>query len=211
MTFDPDNGIDPLRHGFHALESLNEDHLPPETGLLPHPEHDRELITYVREGRLIHQDESGRLGRLETGEFQAASCRGETHPNSRNGSPSDAAHVFQSCFRPAPGATRSTREQRRFPTADREGVLRLVVSPDGRQASLRIQQDVRLYSSVLLMGHHLIHEMAEGRGAWLHVVQGRVALRGHELGAGDGAALEGEPAVAFTAREAAEILLFDLA
>lgn len=211
MTFDPDNVVDPLRRGFHALETLNEENLAPEMGPFPHGHGDIETVTYVREGTLIHQDGSGRLGHLGAGEFQRTSDRGGIRHRALNGSLTETAHVFRSCITQRAVDTGPDQEQKRFPTADREGVLRLVVSPDGRETSLRIHQDVRVYSSVLLSGHHLIHEMAEGRGAWLHVVRGKVSLRGHELRAGDGAAVDGEAAVAFTAREPAEVLLFDLA
>jgi redox-sensitive bicupin YhaK (pirin superfamily) len=211
MTFDPENQIDPLRRGFHALESLNEEWLGPEMGLHPHPQEDLEIITYVREGTLILQDDSGALGRLGPGEFQRSNiCRGVRH-RALNGSPIDAAHVFQSAISAKGPAPRPPQEQKRFPQADREGSLRIVVSPDGTQESLPILQDVRMYSSILLLGHHLIHELPAGRGAWLHVVKGRIRLGGLEMGAGDGAALENVSSLSFTAQEAAEILLFDLA
>lgn len=211
MTFDPGNPSDPLRRGFHALESLNEENLGPEMGLYAHPQDDAEIITYVREGSLIHQDAGGGLGRLGPGEFQRTSAgRGIRH-RAVNGSLIDCAHVFQFCITPKGIGLQPAQEQRRFPIADREGVLRVVVSPDGGHQSLPIDQNVRLYSSILLLGHHLIHELGSGRGAWLHVVKGRVMFRDHDLHAGDGAALENESALSFTARGSAEVLLFDLA
>jgi hypothetical protein len=211
MTFDPENKIDPLRRGFHALEPFNEESLGPEMGLSPHVQQDIEIITYVREGSLVHQDGVGGLGRLGPGEFQRTSvCRGVRH-SALNGSLFDSAHVFQSCISSQGIGMRPLQEQKRFPIADREGILRIVVSPDGGHASLPIHQDVRLYSSILLIGHHLIHELGSGRGAWLHVVKGRVLLRSFDLRAGDGAALENEAAISFTAQEPSEILLFDLA
>ena len=210
MTFDPDNPSDPLRSGFHALESLNEEKLGPEVASYPHTQADAEIITYVREGSLIHQDAGGGLGRLGPGEFQRTrACRGIRH-RAVNGSLLDYAHVFQFCITPKGVGMQPAQEQRRFPLADREGVLRMVLSPDGGQESLPIDQNVRLYSSILLLGHHLIHELGAGRGAWLHVVKGRVKLREHDLRAGDGAALENESALSFTAQEPAEVLLFDL-
>lgn len=211
MTFDPENQVDPLRRGFHALASLNEERLGPESGLHPHPQEDLEIITYVREGVLIHQDETGGLGKLGPGEFQRSNVgRGIRH-RALNGSLVDAAHVFQSSLAAKGPTPRPLQQQRRFPQADREGALRIVVSPDGIRGSLPILQDVRLYSSILLLGHHLIHELASGRGVWLQVVKGRIRLSGLELGAGDGAALENVSSISFTAQEAAEILLFDLA
>lgn len=211
MSFDPENPVDPLRRGFHALGTLNEERLAPEMGLHPHPPEDLEIITYVREGTLIHQEADRGLKRLEAGEFQRSNVRRDTPYRALNASLVEGAHVFQCALLAKDRPPRRRQEQRRFPQADREGVLRVVVSPDGAQASLPILHDVRLYSSILLLGHHLIHELAAGRGAWLHVVKGRIRLGGQELGSGDGAALENVSSVSFTAQEAAEILLFDLA
>jgi quercetin 2,3-dioxygenase len=200
-----------LGRGFHALETLNEEHLGPGTGLSPLPERVVEIITYVREGTLVYQDEAGGRSRLGPGEFERTSVGSGSAHRALKGSSGDLSHSFQSCITTGGSGPIPEREQRRFPIADREGILRLVVSPDGRDTSLRIRQDVRLYSSILLLGHHLVHELGEGRGAWLHVVQGRVHLREFDLGAGDGAAFENEAAIAFTARAPAEVLLFDLA
>jgi quercetin 2,3-dioxygenase len=93
---------------------------------------------------------------------------------------------------------------------ERRGVLRLLVSQDGREGSLRLRQDAGVYSSILDPGHHLIHEMASGRGAWLHVIGGRIHLAGRVMDPGDGASLQDEAAVSLTAQVASKILLFDL-
>jgi redox-sensitive bicupin YhaK (pirin superfamily) len=98
MTFDPENQVDPLRRGFHALGSLNEERLGPEMGMHPHPPEDLEIITYVREGTLIHQDADGGMGSLGSGEFQRSSAGRGTPHRALNGSPVDAAHVFQSAI-----------------------------------------------------------------------------------------------------------------
>jgi len=185
--------------------------LGPEVALYPHSQDDAEIVTYVREGSLIHQNAGGLRGRLGPGEFQRTSACSGIRDRAVNGSSTDDAHVFQFCITPKGVGLQPAQEQRRFPIADREGVLRVVLSPDGGHESLPIDQDVRLYSSILLLGHHLIHELGAGRGAWLHVIKGRVRLRDHDLRAGDGAALENESAVSFTAQEPAEVLLFDLA
>ena len=122
MTFDPENKIDPLRRGFHALESLNEQNLAPEMGLHPHSHDDIEIITYVREGTLIHQDGPGGIGYQRAGEFQHTSvCRG-VHQRALNGSSIETAHVFQCCFTPGSITPRPIQEQKRFPVADREGI-----------------------------------------------------------------------------------------
>jgi len=217
LTFDPDNESDPFRFGFRALEALNEETPISEMNLHPHSVEDIEIVTYVREGTLINQDWSGGLGRIDSGEFQRTSAARKLRHRVINGSLLNPAHVFQSCITPDGNEFQPGTEQKRFPVADRQGVLRLVASSDGRNGSLRIQQDLRMYSSVMLVGHHLIHELTQGRAAWLHVIKGRVLLKGRVilqdqlLGTGDAAALEEEEAVAFTAEIPSEILLFDLA
>jgi hypothetical protein len=204
MTFDPSRSSDPFCRGFHALQTLTEDRLLTEGPLCLDPRSGVDVVTYVQEGTWIRPV----AGHLEAGEFERAS-------DPRGGSPASsgasAARVFQGCITATAAAPGPALERRRFPRADREGILRLVASPDGKEDSLRVRQDVRLYSSILLRGHHVIHELSRGRGAWLQVITGSVRLLDDRLGAGDGAALESEPSMALTACEPSEILLFDLA
>ena len=211
MTFDPENGIDPLRHGFRGLESLNEEHVAPEMSLYPHLQKHIGLITYVREGALIHQDDAGLFARVEAGEFQHRNLSSRMHYHAVNGSFTETAHVFQSCLTPDRTAPWADQKQKRFYSADRTGTLRLVASQGGKQASHVLNQDVRVYSSILLLGSHLVHEFEEGRTAWLHVVTGRILIQDQSLRTGDGVALIDEVAASFRAQEPSEILLFDLA
>jgi redox-sensitive bicupin YhaK (pirin superfamily) len=210
LTFDPEDQADPLRGGFRTLEALNEETPIREMRLHPHTEEDVDIITYVREGALINQDHSGELGRVKAGEFQRTSARRDRCQRVINGSVLNPTHVFQSCITPDGNGFEPGTEQKRFPVADRKGVLRLVASQDGRSGSLRIHQDVQMYSSIMPVGYHQIHELSRGRAAWLHVIKGRVALWDHFLGTGDAAGLEDERAVSFTAQVPSEILLFNL-
>lgn len=211
MTFDPENDADLYRLGFRALEALNEETPISEMSLLPHTRENIEVVTYVREGTLIHQDDNGNLGRQGPGEFLRTSAPSKVRHRVINASLLNPAHVFQSCITPDGSVLLPGTEQRLFPVAEREGVLRLIASPNGRDGSLHIQQDLRIYSSVLLPGHHLPHELSPGRAAWLHVVKGRVLLHDQFLGTGDAAGVENERSISFTAQMHSEILLFDLA
>jgi len=180
--------------------------------LLPHVlRDDVENVTYVLAGALVHHDSSGRLGRLATGEFQRASAGHGSSRREINGSLVDCAQIIQISITPDRADLKPTEEQKRFLVAERKGLLRLIASPNGSESSLRIHQDVRIYSSLVDPGTHLIHELRPGRSAWLHVVKGRIVLVDNCLRAGDGAALVGEPGLSLTAQEASEILLFDLA
>ena len=210
MTFVPADQSNPLFCGFRVLDSLVEHDLGPGMGFLEHPDKDNEMVTYVEEGALIHGDSVGRAGRLRAGEFRRTSTPGGMIIRAINKSRSERAHVFQSGIASGQNHPRPGGEQKRFSLAERRGLLRLIASPDGREGSLRIHEDVRMYSSLLYRGTHLIHEIGAGRRGWLHVVAGRIRLVEHCLGAGDGVGLADEVAVSFTAQEPSEILLFDL-
>lgn len=101
-------------------------------------------------------------------------------------------------------------EHKRFSAAERSGALRLIASPDGRNGSLRLHLDTRIYSAVLHAGQHVVHELTGGRSAWLHVVEGEITLENQILYTGDSAGLVAEQVVSLTARGDAEILLLDL-
>lgn len=208
-TFPPDR-VDALPGGFGALEILDEDRLAPGAGVPRHPHRDAEIVTYVREGALAHEDSMGRSGVIHAGEFQRMTAgRGIRHSES-NASRTDWAHVFQIWLRPSEAGLEPGHEQKRFSAAERRGGLCVVASPDARRGSLRIHQDARVYSAMLDAGQHVIHELSQGRSAWLHLVQGEVTLGDTVLTTGDGVGVTSEPAVSLTAREETEILLVDL-
>lgn len=209
-TFRADDRTDALAGGFGALETLDEDRLPPGAGVARHPHRDAEIVTYVREGALAHEDSMGRSGVLQAGEFQRMTAgRGIRHSET-NASRTDWAHVFQIRLRPSEAGLEPGHEQKRFSAAQRRGGLCVVASPDARRGSLRIHQDALVYSAMLDPGQHVIHELPQGRSAWLHLVQGEVTLGDTVLTTGDGAGVTAEPAVSLTAREEAEILLVDV-
>ena len=209
-TFYPQDGADALAGGFGALEILDEYRLPPGAGIPRHPLHDAEIVTYVREGALAYEDSMGRTGVIQAGEFQRMTAgRGIRHSET-NASRADWASVFQILLRPSEAGLEPGREQKRFSAAERRGVLCVVASPDARRGSLRIHQDALVYSALLDPGQHVIHELPQGRSAWLHIVHGEVTLDGVVLTTGDGAGVTAELAVSLTAREGASILLVDL-
>ncbi len=119
-------------------------------------------------------------------------------------------HVFQSGFTPGAGVLEPGAKKKLFTLAERKGILKLIASPDGKESSLKLHQDVEMYSTLIHKGNHMIHEMKPGRRAWLHVVKGCIELNDLKLQTGDGAGFSEEIVVSFTAQEPTEILLFDL-
>ncbi len=209
-TFDPEDRADALADGFGILEILNEDRLPPGAGVPRHPHRDAEIITYVHEGSLTHEDSMGRSGVILAGEFQQMTAgRGIRHSEA-NTSRTQWAHVFHIWLRASEAGLKPSQEQKRFCAAERRGTFCVVASPDGRRGSLRIHQDALLYSAMLDTGQHVLYELAPGRCAWLHLVEGEVMLGDVVLTTGDGVGVAGERVVSLTALEQTELLLLDL-
>jgi redox-sensitive bicupin YhaK (pirin superfamily) len=209
-TFYPEDRADGLANGFGTLQILNEDRVPPGADLPTHPHHDAEILTYVREGALAHEDSRGRSGVIQAGEFQCRTARASIRHSETNASGFDWAHVFQIQLRPSEPGLEAGDHQKRFPIAERRGVWCIIASPDGRKGSLCIHQGAMLYSAVLDPGQHVIHELSHGHGAWLHIVKGEVLLGDVVLTTGDGVGFTAERAVSLTAREQTELLLLDL-
>jgi quercetin 2,3-dioxygenase len=209
-TFDAQDRMDPLAAGFGALEIFDEDRLSPGGDLPRRPDRDAEIVTYVRGGALACDDPMGRSGVIHAGEFRRTTTGRGSRQSETNASRTDWAQVFQIWLRPGQVGLEPGHEQKRFSTAERRGGLCVVASPDARRGSLRIYQDAVLYSAMLAPGKHVVHELREGRCAWLHVVEGEITLDDAVLTSGDGAGLTVERAVSLTAREETELLLVDL-
>jgi quercetin 2,3-dioxygenase len=210
QSFNAENPFDPAHNGFRSLESLREEWLGPGVELAFRAPRNLEILTYVWKGSLILEDPIGRTTPLEMGECHRATARDGTLHRAWNSSRFETARVFQGFMTPDRSILQTPGEKMRFSLAERRGVLKLLFSRDGRDSSLRLRQDAGVYSSILDRGHHLVHELSSGRGAWIHLVQGRIQVVDQMLEAGDGAAFVEEPAVSVTAREPSEILLFDL-
>ena len=209
-TFDPENGADELANGFGTLETLDEERFAPGAGGSRRPHRDTEIVTFVREGTLSHEDSTGRSGVIQAGEFQRmTSGRGIRHSET-NASRTDSAHAFQIGLRPSEADLESSQEQRRFSAAERRDGLCVVASQDGRRGSLHIHQDALIFSAILDIGQHVVHELAPGRRAWLHLVEGGLSLGDLVLSVGDGVGVTAERAVSFTALEATSILRLEL-
>src|SRR5205823_9510557 len=125
-----------------------------------------------------------------------------------NPSQTDPAHLLQIWILPERPGIKPRYEQKEFPAEEKRGKLRLIASPDGKDGSVTIHQDARLYVSLLQPGQEVTHQLAPGRYAWLQVAKGEVELNGKALHQGDGAAIENEPKLTLKGVEEAEILLF---
>jgi redox-sensitive bicupin YhaK (pirin superfamily) len=211
FTFSFADYHDPKHMGFRALRVINDDWIQPGRGFGTHPHRDMEIVTYVLEGALEHKDSLGTGAVIRPGEVQRMTAGTGILHSEFNPSPTEPVHLLQIWLLPAEHGLKPGYEQRRFPEAERRGRLRLVAARDGREGAVTIRQDADLYVGLLDAGESATHRLRPGRHAWLQVARGAVTLNGRPLQEGDGAAVSDEEALELTGREAAEVLLFDLA
>jgi redox-sensitive bicupin YhaK (pirin superfamily) len=210
-TFSFSTYRDPLHVRFRALRVMNEDWVAPGQGFGTHPHDNMEIVTYVLEGALEHRDSMGNGEVLRPGEFQRMSAgTGITH-SEFNPSPNEPVHLYQIWLSPEKRGIEPSYEQKSFNAAERHNRLRLVASRDAADGSLRIHQDARIFLATIDEAAQVSHELADSRYAWLQILRGDVTLNGHDLKAGDGAAVSDERQLTIRAQGDAEILLFDLA
>jgi redox-sensitive bicupin YhaK (pirin superfamily) len=210
-TFSFDSYQDPRHRGFRALRVINEDTIAPGQGFGTHPHRDMEIVTYVLEGALRHEDSMGHGETLHAGEFQRMSAGTGIAHSEFNPSPTEPVHLYQIWLFPERKGIAPSYEQRRFPDAELKDVLRTVAAPDGTDGALRIAQDARIRLGRLSAGAVVEHVSGPERHAWLQVLRGRIALGDETLEAGDGVAASDEPRLSLRALEPSEVMLFDLA
>lgn len=201
---------DPDFMGFSVLRVLNQDRVQAGQGFPRHGHRDMEIVTYVLEGALEHEDSMGNGSRMSPGEVQLMAAGTGVLHSEYNASRTEPLHFLQMWIVPARRATEPRYEQKAFPLAERRGRLRLVVSPDGKDGSLTIGQDARLLVGLFDGAERARLPLAPGRVAWLHVARGRLHANGEALGPGDGAAVLDEPALALERGEGAEVVVWDL-
>jgi len=201
---------DPAWMSFSALRVLNQDVVAPGRGFGTHGHADMEIVTWVLDGALQHRDSMGNGSIIKPGEAQLMSAgTGVTH-SEFNASETAPAELLQMWVLPERRRTVPRYDQKAFSDAELAGNLRLIVSPDGRDGSLVIGQDVSLYAGRLAAGEATTHVIAPERRAWLHVARGSVRVDGQTFEPGDGAAIVGVEGVKLEGIEAADVVLFDL-
>ena len=201
---------DPGHMGFRDLRVINEDRVQPGSGFGTHGHRDMEILSYVLEGGLEHRDSLGNGGVVRPGEVQRMSAGTGVRHSESNASKSDPLHFLQIWIQPSRAGLDPGYEQKMFGLEERKNHLRLIASPDGADGSLSINQDVRLYTTVLDRGQKAEHQLDPGRYGWLQVARGQVELNGQILRESDGAAVSNEGSITILGNGDSEILLFDL-
>ena len=210
-TFSFDQYYDPRYMGFRTLRVINEDFVAPGRGFPMHAHRDMEIITYILEGALQHQDSMGNGSTIRPGDVQRMSAGTGVRHSEKNASNEDRVHLLQIWILPDTLDLEPGYEQKAFTEEERRGKLRLIASNDGRDGSVTVRQDVRLFASILGAGESVKHDMVQARYGWIQVARGAINVNGERAGQGDGAIAMGESSLEIVAEEPAELLLFDLA
>ena len=210
-TFSFDQYYDPAHTHFRSLRVINEDRVAAGKGFPTHSHRDMEIITYILTGALEHRDSMGNGSVICPGDVQRMSAGTGVAHSEFNPSDADPVHLLQIWIMPRARNLPSSYEQKAFTEEARRNRLRLVASDDGREGSVTIQQDAKLYAAILDRQKTIEHTLSDNRYAWLQVARGTVDVNGQQMTQGDGAAISREPSLKILASDEAEFLLFDLA
>jgi len=210
-TFSFDQYYDPRYMGFRNLRVINEDFVAAGRGFPKHGHRDMEIITYILEGALKHEDSMGNGSVIRPGDVQRMTAGTGVRHSEQNASDSERVHLLQIWILPHTVGLEPGYEQKAFTEDERRGQLRLIASEDGREGTVQVHQDVSLFASILPAGGEVEHAMDQQRYAWLQVARGAVDINGERADQGDGAVAIGESSLRIRAAEDAEVLLFDLA
>ena len=201
---------DPRHMGWGPLRVINEDRVAPGTGFPTHAHRDMEIITYVLEGAIEHKDSLGTGSVIRPGDVQRMSAGTGVRHSEFNASKTEPLHLLQIWIEPSRRGIAPGYEQKMFPASERQGRLRVIAAPDGRDGAVTIHQDATVYATTLARGQRVEHTLAPGRLAWLQVARGALLANGEQLASGDGVGVQGERTIALEAVEPTEALLFDL-
>jgi redox-sensitive bicupin YhaK (pirin superfamily) len=201
---------DPRHMGYGSLRVINEDRVAPGTGFGTHGHRDMEIISYVLEGSLGHQDSMGNGSTIVPGDVQRMSAGSGVRHSEYNRDKAGTTHFLQIWIEPNVTGIAPSYEQKHFDAAAKRGRLRLIASPDGAEGSVTIRQDARVYAALLDGAERAVHRLAPGRRAYVHVARGRLSLNGQTLAAGDALKLAGVQEIVLERGDNSEVLLFDV-
>jgi quercetin 2,3-dioxygenase len=210
-TFSFSNYYDPNFMGFSTLRVINEDKISPSGGFNTHSHRDMEIITYVIEGQLKHQDSIGNGSIIYPGEVQRMTAGTGIAHSEFNASNTDLVHLLQIWILPNENNLTPSYEQKYFDPESKQGKLKLIGSENGRDESVTIHQDVNLYVANLNANETIKHSIDPHRNIWLQLVKGSLEINDQTLTSGDGAAINSEENLVIKAQtNQTEFLLFDL-
>ncbi|MCP2669315.1 pirin family protein [Maricaulaceae bacterium EIL42A08] len=200
---------DPKRMGWGALRVWNDDEIQPKTGFPPHPHAEMEIITYVRDGAITHEDSLGNKGRTVAGDVQVMSA-GSGIRHAEYNMEDELTRIFQIWIMPDERGGKPYWNAREFPKGERSGELVVLASGrDGDSDALPIRADARVLGGTLEAGQSTTYALEAGRHAYLALAKGKVEVNGSEVSGRDGAAIRDVDTITITAVEPSEVVMVD--
>ena len=209
-TFSFGQYYDPRHMGISNLRVINDDRIAPAGGFATHGHEDMEIVTYVLDGALEHKDSMGNGSVMRPGDVQYMSAGTGVRHSEYNHSQSEPVHLLQIWLQPNRLGVEPGYAQQHFPEEARRNRLALVVSPDGRDGSIRTHQDALMFAALLDDGAAVEYRPATGRQGYMHIARGGARLGDTVLAAGDGVHFGPDDALRIEGVGGAELLLFDL-
>ncbi len=209
-TFSFGSYYDPEQSGFSDLLVINDDRVRPGRGFDTHGHRDMEIISYVLEGALEHQDSMGNGSIIRPGDVQVMSAGTGIRHSEFNASREEPVHFLQIWIVPDREGVTPRYQQQHIAAADKRGRLRLIIAPEGVDGALSVYQDVRVYAGCFNGAEQQCFALPADRYAYLQVARGALTVNGERLAEGDGASLRTVRELAFGEGDNAEVLLFDL-
>jgi redox-sensitive bicupin YhaK (pirin superfamily) len=209
-TFSFGHYHDPAHMGFGPLRVINEDKVAPSGGFDMHRHHDMEIVSYVLDGALEHKDSIGNGEIIRPGDIQRMSAGTGVAHSEFNPSDAEGVHFLQIWFLPEKKGIAPSYAQRHVPADAKTGQLKLVMSRDGREDTLTLNEDIDMYAGLLEEVHVVTHVPRAGRLQWVQIARGSLNVNGIALKQGDGAAIRDETKLVFDKAQNAEIILFDM-
>lgn len=211
-SFSFSSWYDPRYMGFRALRVINDDRVAAGAGFPTHGHQDMEIVTYVLDGALEHRDSLGNGAVLKAGDMQRMSAGSGVRHSEFNPSRTEQLRLLQIWLLPQARGIEPGYEDKSFPLAERQDQIKALVTPDGRDGTLKIHQDASVHGVLLGAGVKASYSLAPGRHGWVQVAKGTLRLGSHTLREGDAAMVSDERQLDFEGLEqGAEALLFDLA
>jgi redox-sensitive bicupin YhaK (pirin superfamily) len=209
-TFSFADYYDAKRMGFGPLRVINEDRVQPGAGFGTHGHRDMEIISYVLDGELAHQDSMGNGSVIRPGDVQRMTAGTGVRHSEFNGSKERPVHFLQIWIEPKNRGIEPGYEEKNFTAAEKQGRLRLIASPDRAAGSVLIHQDARVYAGLFSGTERAQLTLAPQRQAYVQVARGSITANGAQLATGDALQVTQADALVLENGQDAEVLVFDL-
>ena len=201
---------DPAHMHYSVLRVINEDVFDARQGFGMHPHKNMEIITYILQGELLHEDSLGNKSVLRIGDVQCMTAGSGVVHSEINASDANPVHLLQIWILPESKLLEPAYTEKNFSESEKRGRWCLIVSADGREKSLRINQDVSIFATILAPEEKIEYKLYSNRSVYIQLAKGEIEVCGHQLKAGDAIMFDGEFNFIVRANVASELLLFDL-